>query len=161
MTGITGRTRAPIVVGFDGAEASLIAMRWAVQAALLHRASMLLVFVVDQLRRAPYSAAPDVSPWLKGDADGRALLACARLEAARALRADRVSCELIAGSPAKVLIDRSAGAELLVLGAAYPVYDPANHLPPAMGSVARACLHAAACPVVIVPHHWSCMPACA
>jgi hypothetical protein len=29
-------------------------MRWAVQAAPLHRASMLLVFVVDQLRRAPY-----------------------------------------------------------------------------------------------------------
>jgi len=109
---------------------------------------------------APYSAAPDVSPWLRGDADGRALLASARLEAAPALTADRVSCELIAGSPAKVLIDRSAGAELLVLGAAYPVDDPAHHLPTAMGSVARACLHAAACPVVIVPHHWSCMPAC-
>jgi hypothetical protein len=30
MTGIIKRTRALIVVGFDGAEASLIAMRWAV-----------------------------------------------------------------------------------------------------------------------------------
>jgi nucleotide-binding universal stress UspA family protein len=130
MTGTIRRARALIVVGFDGTGASLTAMRWAVQAAPLHRASMLLVFVVDQLRRAPYSGSPDLSPWLKGDADGRALLACARLEATRALTADRVSCELIAGSPAKVLIDRSAGAELLVLGTAYPVYDPANQLPP-------------------------------
>ena len=161
MTGIIKRTRALIVVGFDGAEASLIAMRWAVQAAQLHRASKLLTFVVDQLRRAPYSGSAHVSPWVTSDAEGRALLASARLEAARALAPDHVSAELIDGSPGKVLIDRSAGAELLVLGTAYPVYDPANQVPPAMGSVARACLHGAACPVVIVPHHRGCVPACA
>jgi nucleotide-binding universal stress UspA family protein len=161
MTGIIKRARAPIVVGLDGAEASLIAMRWAVQAAQLHRADVLLIFVSDQLRCAPYAGSADVSPWVTGDADGRALLACARLEAARALTPDRVSSELVAGSPAKVLIDRSAAAELLVLGTAYPVCAPANQVPPAMGSVARACLHGAACPVVIVPAHWGCVSACA
>jgi nucleotide-binding universal stress UspA family protein len=161
MTGISTHARALIVVGFDGAGPSLTAMRWAVQAAQLHRAGVLVIFVVDQLRRAPYAGPPDVSPWVKGTAYGRALLACARREAARALTPARVSAELVAGSPAKVLIDRSAGAELLVLGTAYPVCEPANQVPPAMGSVARACLHGAACPVVIVPPHWGCMPASA
>jgi nucleotide-binding universal stress UspA family protein len=160
MTGNAERAGGQIVVGVDGTAASLPAVRWAAQEALLRQASVHLVFVSRQYRRASYSGSPAVAPSGENDAD-RAPLAAARLEAGQALTADRVSCELIAGSPAKVLIDRSAGAELLVLGTAYPVYDPANQLPPAMGSVARACLHAAACPVAIVPHHWSCVPACA
>ena len=161
MAGIIKRARALIVVGLDGAEASLTAMRWAVQAASLHQASLLLIFVLDQFRRASYAGSPDASPWVKGDAPGRAVLACARREAVRVLTPGRVSSELIAGSPAKVLIDRSAGAELLVLGTAYPVSSCANQVPPPMGSVARACLYGAACPVVIVPHQWSYAPACA
>lgn len=52
----------------------------------------------------------------------------ARLEAARALTPDGAPSELIAGSPAKVLIDRSAGAELLVICTAYPVYEAARTL---------------------------------
>jgi len=78
------------------------------------------------------------------------MLAAAQLEAARALTPDRVSSEVAAGSPARVLIDWSATAELLVLGAAYPAGSSGNQVPPPMGSVARACLHSAACPVVVV-----------
>jgi len=161
MTESPGRAGTRIVVGVDGTVASMTAVRWAAQEATLHKASVQLVFVDDGYAQAAYSGSSDASHADRDDADGRALLAAAELEAGRTLPPGRVSGERAAGSPAKVLIDRSAGAELLVLGAAYPVYDPANHLPPAMGSVARACLHAAACPVVIVPHHWSCMPACA
>ena len=161
MAGIIKRATAPIVVGIDGAQASLTAMRWAVHEAPLHQASVLLIFVLDQSRPAWYSGSPDVPAWVAADADRRALLASAQLEAVRALTPDRVSCELIAGSPAKVLIDRSAGAELLVLGSAFPVGNPATAAQSPMGSVARACIHGAACPVVIVPRQWSCMPACA
>ena len=60
----------------------------------------------------------------------------------------RLSSELANGPPAQVLIDRSAGADLLVLGCAYPAGQPASPAPPTMGPVARACLQGAACPVV-------------
>ena len=78
------------------------------------------------------------------------MLAAAQLEAARALSPGCVSSELAGGSPAKVLIGLSASAELLVLGAAYPPGGSASQVSPAMGSVARACLRSAACPVVVV-----------
>ena len=108
------------MVGVDGTAASPIAVRWAVQEALLRQASVHLVFVARQYPRASYSGSPVVSPPGEDHADGRALLAAAELEAARALRPGRLSAELADGSPAKVLIDRSADAELLVLGTAYP-----------------------------------------
>ena len=150
MTGRTERAGGLIVVGIDGAEASLTAVRWAVQEAPLYQASMHLVFVRDQYRPASYSGSPQVSRWAQGDADGWAFLAAVQLEAARALAPDRVSSELATGSPAKVLIDRSVGAELLVLGGAYPAGHSASQVPPPMGSVARACVNSAACPVVFV-----------
>ena len=57
-----------------------------------------------------------------------------------------VSSELTQGIAERVLVDRSAGANLLVLGEAAP--------PPlagrAIGSVIRACLRRAFCPVVVV-----------
>jgi hypothetical protein len=49
-----------------------------------------------------------------------------------------------------VLIDRSAGADLLVLGMAYPAGHSATEIPPMVGSTMRVCLHGAACPVVVV-----------
>jgi nucleotide-binding universal stress UspA family protein len=150
MTGRTQGAGGLIVVGVDGAEASLAAVRWAVQEAPLRRARVHLVFVSFRYRRASYSGSPEGSPWVDSDGDGRALLAAAHLEAARGLTPGRLSSELAAGSPAKVLIDWSASADLLVLGAAYPASRSASQVPPPTGSVARACVNNAACPVVVV-----------
>jgi len=146
MTGRTQRAAGLIVVGVDGAEASLTAVRWAVREASWYQARVHLVFACARHRAAPYSGVP----WVEGGVDGRALLAAAQLETARALTQDRVSSELADGSPAKVLIEWSASAELLVLGTAYPAGRSGNQVSPAMGSVARACLRSAACPVVVV-----------
>ena len=150
MTGRTQRATGPIVVGVDGGEASLAAVRWAAQEASWYQARVHLVFVSPRYRRAWYASSPEVPPGAEGDADGRALLASAQLEVARALTPDRMSSEVAAGSPARVLLDWSATAELLVLGAAYQAGSSGNQVPPPMGSVARACLHSAACPVVVV-----------
>jgi nucleotide-binding universal stress UspA family protein len=66
-----------------------------------------------------------------------------------------VQLELADGLPARVLIDRSVGAEMLVLGStsrndiAGPAVPPAQRRTP-LGPVARDCLHAAPCPVVVV-----------
>ena len=143
------------MVGVDGTVASPIAVRWAVQEALLRGASVHLVFVSRQYPRASYSGSPDASPSVEDDADRPAPLAAAELEAGRTLPPDRLSSELVGGSPDKVLIERSADAELLVLGTAYPVGQLAGGVPAAVGSTVRACLHGAACPVVIVSHRWS------
>jgi hypothetical protein len=104
----------------------------------LRQASVHLVIARDGYRRASYSGSPQVSPPDGDDADGRALLAAAELEAGRALPPGWLSSERANGSAAKVLIDRSAGAELLVLGRAYPAGQSASEVPPPMGSVARA-----------------------
>ena len=117
MTGNTERTAGRIVVGVDGTAASLTAVRWAAQETLVRQASVHLVFVSLRYERASYSGSPGVSPPGENHADGRTLLAAAELEAGRALPPGRLSAELADGTPAKVLIDRSAGAELLVLGA--------------------------------------------
>ena len=150
MTGNAQRGGGRIVVGVDGTAASPIAVRWAVQEALLRQASVHLAFVARQYPRASYSGSPVVSPWVEDDADRRAPLAAAELEAGRTLPPDRLSSELVAGSPDKVLIDRSADAELLVLGTAYPAGQLAAEVPASVGSTVRACLHGAACPVVVV-----------
>jgi nucleotide-binding universal stress UspA family protein len=55
MTGNTERAAGRIVVGVDGTAASLTAVRWAAQEALLRQASVHLVFV-SRRRRPPPAA---------------------------------------------------------------------------------------------------------
>jgi nucleotide-binding universal stress UspA family protein len=47
------------VVGLDGTAASLTAVRWAAQEALLRQASVHLVFVSRHDERASYSGSPE------------------------------------------------------------------------------------------------------
>jgi len=149
MTRSTDASGGTIVVGVDGTAASAAAVRWAVQEARLRRASVHLVCADDPGRRsrAPYSARPVAPRPDKGSAAGTALLAAER-QASQALPPGRLSSELADGSPAQVLIDRSAGADLLVLGRAHQANQPGSQAPPVIGPVARACLYGAACPVV-------------
>jgi nucleotide-binding universal stress UspA family protein len=150
MTENAGRAAGRIVVGIDGTAASLLAVRWAAQEALLRRASLHLVLVSRRYPRAPYSGLPEAVPAEGAGPDPAAQLAAAECEAGRALPPDRLESELVTGSPDEVLIDRSVGAELLVLGTAYTAAHSAGEIPPTVGSTTRACLHAAACPVVVV-----------
>lgn len=140
-------TQPEIVVGVSGSRASVAALRWAADEAL-RRHSRLSVFCVwdHRLRPAHYAVIGEN----RAPADVRAALR-SRLEAA--MRAafgpvppDGVDAELAEGVPERVLIDRSAIAALLVLGAARP--QDAHGL--SVGPVLRACLSRARCPVVVV-----------
>lgn len=156
MAGRTDHAGGQIVVGVDGTAASAGAVCWAVGEARLRRASVHLIFVHDRdrPRSAPYAGRPPGrAPRPDEDNIGETALLAAEQQAVQILPPDRLSSELAEGSPAKVLIDRSAGAELLVLGAAYPPDQSETGTPPAMGPVARACLQSAACPVVVVGLH--------
>ena len=141
QNGITasGKGRPRIVTGVHGTAASDAAMDWAAREARLCRAQLHLVLARDPAvsRRAPYAqtAAPAF-----GDADA-VLLAGAAVRAGRMLPQGRVTTELADGLPARILADRTAGASLLVLGAALAGF---------LGPVARACLRQSRCPVVIV-----------
>ena len=57
-----------------------------------------------------------------------------------------VVVELAEGVPERVIVDRSARADLVVLG----LSDPAWLVMPSAGPVVRACLEHAACAVVVV-----------
>ena len=152
MTENSGLYGGRIVVGVDGTSASAAAVSWAVEEARLRRATVHLVVVTcdhDRNSRALYAGRPG-EPQPEEDSATRTALFTAERQAGKALPPDRLSSELADGSPAKVLIDRSSGAELLVLGSAYPEDRSASQAPVPMGPVARACLHDAACPVVVV-----------
>jgi nucleotide-binding universal stress UspA family protein len=133
-----------IVVGVHGTTASDAAVDWAAREARRRRAAVHLVLARDpaSLHRAPYAGPADPAA---GQAPARVLASAASRTAGLLSRA-RVTSEVADGLPARVLLDRAAGAALLVLGATRPAGDPAA----ALGPVTRACLRHSPCPVVIV-----------
>ncbi len=148
----TGR----ILVGTDGSPASVAAVRWAGREAQLRGMRVHVVYVQDRRHPAPAHYAPrrraseGAAP-----AGGESTLKAVVREALGTQRAG-VQLELADGAPARVLLERSVGAEMLVLGSTRPGRGPATPAAPAphsrtpLGPVARDCLHAAPCPVVVV-----------
>jgi len=139
---------APVVVGVDGSEAARAALRWAAEEAAAHHVPLIAVYVSDpRSRRAPYAGAPPDAD----EPDPAATLEreIVRSGAIHAVRAVEV------GVPAELLLRRAIGARVLVLGHAdhRRRHDGDAQFPrgPALGSIARACVARAACPVVVVP----------
>ncbi len=148
-------TRSPvggrIVVGVDGSAASDAAVRWAVREARLRRATVHLVsaYYSDSRQHAQYVPP---SSWMTPQQErcaAQALLAAAMKLARGHLPPGRLTGEVANEPPARALLDRSAHAELLVLGTTRPAPQPGQP-PQAMGPVARPCLRLAHCPVVVV-----------
>ncbi|HEX4258806.1 MAG TPA: universal stress protein [Streptosporangiaceae bacterium] len=150
-------TTGRILVGIDGSPASVAAVRWAGREAQLRGMRVHVVFVRDRRLPTPhYAPQPRASEPMPSPAAGERMQAVVR-EALGTQPPAGVQLELADGLPARVLIDRSVGAEMLVLGSAQPggasTRGPAAPLAQArapLGPVARDCLHAAPCPVVVV-----------
>jgi nucleotide-binding universal stress UspA family protein len=140
-----------IVVGVDGSAASVAAVRWAVPEARRRHATVNLVcaYHSDSRLRAPYAS----WSWLERQderyAAAKEMLAAMTELASRHLQPGRLTSELVNEPAARALLDRAAGAEMLVLGTTRPHGAPGGPHP-AMGPVARACLCLAHCPVVVV-----------
>ncbi|HET9172696.1 MAG TPA: universal stress protein [Actinospica sp.] len=139
----------PVVVGLDPTEASVGALVWAAREAAAHHAPLTAVYVFDpRATEAVYSPSG-----ARGRPSRRE--AVARVEELIE-RADvgPLELDLEIGVPGRVLVHRSRGARMLVLGQSRRHrHDAGAPYPqvPAVGSVARACTASAECPVVLVP----------
>lgn len=153
------RRAAAIVVGLDGTEASMAALRWAADEAAAHQAPLIAVHVLDPRRRgfAPYarpssddareaggSPAPDETALVK------------HMIAASGVHPALDVFEV--GVPSRVLVRCATGARMLVLGHADHHRDRDRggegetfQREPVLGSIARGCLARATCPVVVIP----------
>jgi len=139
-----------IVVGVDGTAAAAAAVNWAVREAGLRHATVHLVYAChrEPQLHAPYAPSPQAPRQDEYEAAAREELGVAADLARRDLPPARLMAEVADDLPARALLDRAAGAEMLVLGTtrlqrAGQPYDQ-------IGAVARDCVNKAPCPVVIV-----------
>jgi nucleotide-binding universal stress UspA family protein len=139
-------SQAPIVVGVSGSEASAAALRWAADEARRRHAALRVVRSWDAEFTAPYAAADGrLTPGQQRAAASEELTALIRTSFGSVFPAG-VTAELAEGAAERTLVDRSAGADLLVLGSA----SSAAPIGRSIGPVVRACLSRAQCPVVVV-----------
>jgi nucleotide-binding universal stress UspA family protein len=136
------------VIGISGSSASLAALMWAASEARRRNAALRVVHVWEPVRRlAPY-AVPVGSPAAAQDRLAACrLLTGAMRETFGPATPDGVTTELAEGAPERLLVRRSTGADLLVLGATASLDDPLRR---SSGPVARACLANARCPLMII-----------
>ncbi len=136
-----------IVVGVDGSEGSLEALRWAGRQATLTRASLHVVTAwAFPEHRTPFGIVFD----LESIADPTAR---ARKELDRAITATlgshtdfEVRADVVPGDEAPVLLDAARGADLLVVGSR----GLGSFAGMVLGSVSERCVRHAECPVVVV-----------
>jgi nucleotide-binding universal stress UspA family protein len=130
-----------IVVGVDGSAECAAALRWACREASLRGAEVHAVHVREANCHSLASYAASTSPGAEDDVEEmwRSVLhdQCAAVQ---------VRTEVVEGLAPRVLLERCAGADMLVLGTASDVPGA----PRSAGPVIRACLRRAPCPVVVI-----------
>ena len=138
----------PVVVGVDGSENSIAALKMALYEAQLR--SVPVKAIISWQYPSSYGiegmSFAMTDPGLEGEA--RAVLENA-VALACPTDADRSTIEQVTtlGAPAKVLIEASDGASLLVIGAR----GHGGFVGLLMGSASTQVVHHAHCPVLIVP----------
>lgn len=141
---MTGR----IVVGVDGSDVSRKALRWAAEQALARPAVVEAVTVwhrsFDYGRQSYWPVDEDVA------VQERTRLAEAATQAADLNPGVEIEQRVLQGDPARVLVERSAGADLLVVGSR----GLGGFTGLVLGSVSTQCAHHSRCPVVIIPKDW-------
>ena len=134
-----------IIVGTDGSDNSVAALRWALEEARLRAAVVDVVYtweyppVIDPLGVSMLPSADDMN------ASAERLLK----EVIRKVdfMGDVVTTRVVRGAPATALIAAAKGADLLVIGRR----GHGGFMGLLLGSVAQQVTHHAPCPVVLVP----------
>jgi nucleotide-binding universal stress UspA family protein len=134
-----------IVVGVDGSAESAVALRWACREASLRGTEVQAVYVWEAPCHpaASYAVPAQVRP-VDFDAMWRSVMPDSGLPDNGPVV--RVRTEVAPGLAARVLLERCAGADMLVLGTASSELGSSR----SVGPVIRACLGRAPCPVVVI-----------
>lgn len=132
-----------IVVGVDGSEGSVTALRWACREAGIRGVEVHAIHVREAPLHSPASYAVPVPDEVYRPDDTEMWKAVLPPDFARG---GQVRTETAVGLVARILLDRCQGADMLVLGAASDVPDQSW----SAGPVIRACLQRAPCPVVVI-----------
>ena len=138
-----GQNGGRIVVGVDGSESSMAALRWAVRQAKLTGSSVDAVIAW----RVPsaYGLAPIADGGLDFEGDAKKILADALNEVGGA-ESDVVNRPTVEAYPADVLVWSARGADLLVVGSR----GHGEFTSALLGSVSHHCVHHASCPVLVI-----------
>ena len=134
---------ARVVVGVDGSPSSLDALRWA------HRVGAALGLAIDAVSCWDFPAeygAGLVPVAFDPDADAARVLATSLSKAFGDAVPAGLRSSTHQGHPAKVLIELSAGAEMLVVGSR----GHGGFVGLLIGSVSAHCAEHAKCPVVVI-----------
>jgi nucleotide-binding universal stress UspA family protein len=129
-----------IVVGVDGSAESAAALRWACREASLRGAE---VHAVHAWEAPCHSVASYAVPSQAPVPSAETLWGTVLGEYASGLQ---IRTEVTEGLAARVLLDRCAGADMLVLGTSSDMPGSLR----AAGPVIRTCLRRALCPVVVI-----------
>lgn len=144
-----------VVVGVDGSEASVAALRWAARQARALDATVVAVHAWQRPGLAPYAPA-SARPTAAEQRDGAARLLTATIREVFGPQDDGAVRAVVAeGAPDRVLIQQAHGAVLLALGRT----PRRGHEEHTTGGVVRACLEQATVPVVTVPGNRRSVPA--
>ena len=143
MTGSAGE-RGYIVVGVDGSDCSKDALRWAARQAELTGAT------VDAIMAWRFPAFYGWAPADSEDLDFRRFAVQALADAVDEVfggdHPDWLRTRVAEGHAAQVLVEASAGAELLVVGSR----GHGGFTGLLLGSVSTYCVHHARCPVTVI-----------
>ena len=138
-----------IVVGVDGSEASRAALRWAYDEAAHHNAALTAISTWNPPTlpmSPPYGSLPPEGYETEPERAARELLERLTADLEPREPAVDVRISISKGNPAKVLIDMSQGADLLVVGSR----GHGGFAGMLLGSVSHHVVAHAACPVVVL-----------
>lgn len=139
-------TPGRIVVGVDGSEPSLQALRWGARQAALTGSSLEAVLAYELPGAFGWTALPEMPDDIELDKPARNTLATAVETALPAEQAAAVSQVVVVGHPAQAILDQADGAELVVVG----VRGHGTFRATLLGSVSHQVTAHAHCPVVVV-----------
>jgi nucleotide-binding universal stress UspA family protein len=139
-----GERERRIVVGVDGSVSSRAALTWAVGQARLTGAVVEAVIAWDY--PVVYGYRVPVIPDVSVEELAQRAVAGAVAEISRSAGDVEIRSRLVEGDAARVLLDASAGAELLVVGSR----GHGGFVEALLGSVGQHCVHHARCPVVVI-----------
>lgn len=141
------QTDGRIVVGVDGSAAAQDALAWAIVQAQ-HTGAAVEAIIAWHYPTAYGHPVPMLYESTYPELAERVLATAIAAVPAELSEKAEIRPRMVQGSPARVLLDASEGADLLVVGSR----GHGGFVEALLGSVGQNCVHHAVCPVVVVRH---------